>query len=299
MKKIFCLLSCFLVLACIAIGSFAFSACEEQAKYSCEPYENIVYGEHERQTLDIYLPNERSGTVGLILNIHGGGWSGGSKSDCKNARKWCETYGYVVAAINYHYISAEFSCDDIMQDVALSLEKIKEFAANKGINIEKALLTGSSAGGHLSLFYAYKYADAAAIKPVAVASYAGPTDLTDSNYYVNNDNAVGYLDLFSKLCHTTFLADDYLNPDNQEKLLSYSPVNYVSATAVPTLICHGKKDDVVPYSNATILKQKLDLYGVKNDFVSYENSGHSLGQDKQQSKQAKKLFAWYAETYLV
>lgn len=235
----------------------------------------------------------------MIFIIHGGAWIGGDKNDCnKNLDKWCKTYGYAIAAINYHYISSEFSCDDIMQDIAMSLNKIKEFAKDKKYNIEKTMLVGSSAGGHLSLFYAYKYANVASIKPVAVANYSGPTDLTDVNYYINNENASGYLELFSNLCHNNFTIDNYLTGDMQEKLLEYSPVNYVSESSVPTLICHGDIDDIVPHSNAVTLKEKLDLFNVKSDFLSYKNSGHSLSGDKKQSKKAKILFEEYANNYL-
>lgn len=296
MKRI---LQIILALVCITGSIFTLSACEKSGEYSYDKYEDIMYGDYERQKLDLYLPNDRGGSVGLIFVIHGGAWIGGDKSDCaKNLDKWCSTYGYATAAINYHYISDEFSCDDIMEDIARSLEVIKNFAADKGMNIEKTMLVGNSAGGHLALLYAYRYADTSAIKPVAVANYSGPTDLRDENYFVGNENAAGYLDLFSRLCHTTFTESNYLSDKMQARLLEASPVHYITQNTVPTLICHGKQDDIVPYSNAEILKRQLDIYGVKNDFVSYPTSGHSLGSDKKQSKEAKELFAEYARTYL-
>lgn len=299
MKKIIKKFGAFLVLICVLGSTFAFSACEWWGKYSYEKHEDVAYGEHERQTLSLYLPDGCEGSVGLILVIHGGAWIGGDKSDCyKNLDKWCSRYGYATAAINYHYISSEFSCDDIMEDIFLALAKIKDFAAEREINVEKVMLVGNSAGGHLSLLYAYRYADVSPIRPVAVANYSGPTDLCDENYYVGNENAAGYLDLFSRLCHTSFTEENYLDEEMQRKMLEFSPVSYVSESSVPTLICHGERDDIVPYSNAVTLKKQLDLYGVRSDFVSYPNSGHSLGSDKKQSEEAKKLFAEYAEAYL-
>lgn len=295
MKRLFKLTKIFIIIICFVCCSFIISC----KKYTYNKYENIAYGDYERQTFNLYLPDGRTGTVGLILVIHGGGWAGGDKSDCnKNLDKWCKTYGVATASINYHFISSEFSCDDIIDDIALSLDKIKEFALTKGVNIEKVMLAGNSAGGHLSLLYAYKYANRASIKPVAVANYSGPTDLTDVNYYINNENASGYLDLFSRLCHTTFTFDNYLDDEMQQKLLEYSPVNYVNESTVPTLICHGDKDNVVPYSNGVILKEKLNMYGVKSDFVSYSNSGHSLSGDKKSTERAKDIFASYVNTYL-
>lgn len=296
MKRGIRVISIILTLICIVGSIFTLSACNE---YKFDKYENISYGDYERQTLNLYIPQDCGDTVGLILVIHGGAWIGGDKDyyDGK-LETWCKSYGYAAAAINYHFISEEFSCEDILNDITLSLEKIKAFALEKGVNIQKCMLTGNSAGGHLSLLYAYKCADTAPITPVAVANYSGPTDLTDQNYYVNNENASGYLDLFSKLCHTTFTADNYLLEEMQAKLLEYSPVNYVTQNTVPTLICHGDADEIVPYSNATILKQKLDSYGVKNDFVSYKNSGHSLSGDKKSKRKANDLFESYANKYL-
>lgn len=295
MKKLLKLIKTFIIIICFVCCFFMLS-CKNN---SYTKYENIAYGDYERQTFNLFLPDGRTGTVGLILVIHGGGWVGGDKEYYnKKLDGWCKEYGVAAASINYHYISCEFSCDDIIDDIALSLEKIKEFALTKGVNIEKVLLTGNSAGGHLSLLYAYKYANRASIKPVAVANYSGPTDLTDVNYYINNENASGYLDLFSRLCHTTFTFDNYLDDEMQEILLEYSPINYVNESTVPTIICHGDEDDIVPYSNGVTLKEKLNMYGVKSDFVSYSNSGHSLSGDKKSSKKAKKIFASYVNDYL-
>lgn len=289
----------FIAVVCTFFVGVCFSACGEKEKYSADKYTDVVYGEHERQRLDISLPKEKSGTVGLILFIHGGGWGAGDKSVYSdNLDKWSKVYGYATAAINYRYASGEYFVDDLMEDIALSLIKIKEFAAEKGYNIEKTMLTGSSAGGHLSLLYAYKYADSSAIMPVAVTDYSGPTDLTDGNYYANEQTTPTYLELFSLLCGDSFDEDNYLTPEKKEKMLAASPISYVNEKTVPTLICHGNADDVVPYSNAVILKAKLDEYGVENNLVTYNKSGHSLGGDKKARKRAQKLFIAYAEKYL-
>lgn len=298
MKRILNSLGALFLIICMLSGALSLFSCNIGNKYTYDKYVDIAYGEHERQALDICIPRDREGEVGLILIIHGGAWVAGDKSSCaKDLDRWCGEYGYVTAAINYHYISSEYSCDDIMQDIALSLDKIKEFASEKGIDIEKAMLVGSSAGGHLSLLYAYGYADMASIQPVAVANYSGPTDLTDPNYYVDNENSLAYLSLFSDLCHASFTESDYQSEEMQVRMLEYSPISYVRS-AVPTLICHGDADNVVPYSNALTLKAGLDIYGVKNDLLTYKNSGHSLSEDKEASQRAKELFAFYAETYL-
>ncbi|NLB28762.1 MAG: hypothetical protein GX823_00815, partial [Clostridiales bacterium] len=39
------------------------------------------YGEDPRQAVDIYLPNEGQGPFPVVFFLHGGGWTGGSRSD--------------------------------------------------------------------------------------------------------------------------------------------------------------------------------------------------------------------------
>lgn len=294
LSKILCLC---LTIFCMFSSGLILSACSK--KYDYETFKNVAYGEHERQTLNLFLPKEKNGNVGLILFIHGGGWAGGDKS-CYDDEldHWCKTYGYATASINYRYISNEIHSEDILEDISSSLQKIKDMAKEKGINIEKVLLSGSSAGAHLSLLYAYKYANTSSIKPVAVASFCAPTDLTDTNYFNDEETTPIYLDLFSKLCDETITRENLNESEIQEKMLDSSPINFIDKNFVPTLICHGLKDIVVPYSNATTLKNRLDFYGVKNDLVTYPSSGHELGKDKKQSKQAKKLMQQYAKTYL-
>lgn len=278
----------------------SFVSCKNK-KFEYETFLNLSYGNHERQVLDLYLPKETT-SAGLILFIHGGCWEAGDKSTYqRECEKWCESKGYATATINYRYISETSSGENILNDIGSGLEKIKNFAQGKNINIEKVLLTGSSAGGHLSLLYAYKCSENSAIKPVAVVDYCGPTDLTDDYYFSDEQNQEGslaYFTLFSNLISETITKENLNTPKIQSKLLEFSPITYVCDSTVPTVICHGFKDEIVPISNAQTLKQKLDLFGVQNDFVVYKNSGHSLSADKQQKKQAKKLMEEYAKKYL-
>ncbi|MFM7737764.1 MAG: alpha/beta hydrolase fold domain-containing protein [Planctomycetota bacterium] len=56
---------------------------------------------HERQTLDLFLPEKADGPLPLIIWIHGGGWQTGSKEGCPPLRNGYTERGYAVASINY------------------------------------------------------------------------------------------------------------------------------------------------------------------------------------------------------
>lgn len=268
-------------------------------------FKNLSYGGHERQIMDLYLPEESDGEVGLVLLIHGGAWVGGNKDEYKSALKTaCNDLGYAAAAINYRYLSETVSLHDIADDIELALKKIKEKGAEKGININKVLLTGSSAGAHLAMFYAYSRKNTAPITPAAVVSNCGPTDLSDDNFYYNADLGVNSeLGKFEDIAYLFSCAGGQkftyeTRATAKEALLKVSPIYYVNSDAVPTVINHGKKDTIVPFSNAEAIVEKFKEYGVKYDFNIYPNSGHSLNNDEANRKIADDLLFKYLETYL-
>ena len=264
------------------------------------PYimKDVSYGSAgERNLLDLYLPENYTGEVGLVLYIHGGGWIYGSKADYDYCAETVQR-GYAAATINYRYAAMDVSIWDILDDVTAALAKIKELAAEKGITINKCMLSGFSAGGHISLMYAYTRASSAPITPVAVVSKSGPTDLTDKAY----KNSSTIMTALSAVSGTT----DYgvlINSSNfdqaavQYLLLQASPINYVS-TAVPTIFCHGTNDSIVPYTNGITLLQKIDPTGVPYVPITFQNSEHGLENDPAASAYAQQCIENYEKTYL-
>lgn len=262
-------------------------------------YRDLAYGNHQRQVLDLNIPKDNDGEIGLVLFIHGGAWVAGDKDGYINGvENASDTYGYAAASLNYRYLSEDVDFYDILDDIDSALKCIKEKGAENGVNINKVLLTGDSAGGHLSMLYAYSRAATAPITPAAVVSNSGPADLADDNFYINN--ALGDADyiaaLFSYGCGQYFTYAEKAMAE--QALLNVSPVYYVNENTVPTVINHGMKDSIVPFSNAETLDAKLTEYGVSHDFNIYPNSDHDLGADKDNAKIAEKLLLEYCQTYL-
>lgn len=270
-----------------------------ESKVNTYEYRDVSYGAHERNKLDLNIPKDNDGEIGLILFIHGGAWISGDKSSYeKGIESAASHYGFAAASINYRYISADTDMHDELDDIQNALAKIKEIGLENGVNINKVLLTGDSAGGHLALLYAYSRADVSPVPPVAVVSNSGPTDLYDDNFYHNN--AIGDKEtiagLFSYGCGQSFAYSQ--KEYAREALASVSPVSYVNENTVPTVINHGMKDSIVPYSNAQTLDRLLTQYGVTHCFNSYPNSDHDLGADSANSDIASDLLVEYCNTYL-
>jgi dipeptidyl aminopeptidase/acylaminoacyl peptidase len=70
-------------------------------------------------------------------------------------------------------------------------------------------------------------------------------------------------------------------PNAGEIAKSVSPLTYVRAGLPPIITIHGDKDDVVPYTQATRLKDALDKAGVTNKLVTIPGGGHGLFTQQQ------------------
>lgn len=264
-------------------------------------YQNYKYGPavNRRNLMDVAIPKNVT-TSGLVLYIHGGGWVSGDKTINYNDYKKYLDKGLAFAAINYRYAADKVHNQDIMDDITLSLSKIKELAKEYNIDLEKAALFGGSAGAHLSLQYSYTQREVAPIKPAVAMSLSGPTDLLDEYYYDKDGKyAKAYMDMFTKLSGTSITLNNW--KDKADYLKAVSPLYQVNKKedAVPTIIAHGGKDDVVPLSNAISLKDRLNEVGQKVDYFYLPNSGHGLESDPDISTQYWNCFDKYLDDYVL
>lgn len=256
----------------------------------------------ERQMYDLVFPKKASGNLGLVLCIHGGGWVEGDKNDyTKTIMQVSEDRGLACACINYRYVSESVNYEDILEDISSALTAIKAKGKEYGVNIDKVLLTGISAGGHLSLLYAYTRKDVAPIKPVCVVELCGPTDL-ENEFYYSEENIVSKnagVEYFRNIISNG--VDYNIDLDNfdaaRPALKKYSPVNYVNEDTVPTVFGHGEQDEIVPFQNSVDLDRKLTQYNIEHTFISFPNSGHGC-EDKESISMIMKLFFECAEKYL-
>ena len=235
----------------------------------------------------------------MVLFIHGGAWIAGDKESYHGGMNYgASSLGIATASTNYRYLSEDVDILDILDDIDAALAKIKGKGAEVGVNINKVLLTGDSAGAHLSLLYAYARKTTAPITPVAVVSNSGPTDLYDDNFYHNNalgDEAV-ISDLMSKACGQRFTYET--KESAKEALYRVSPIDYVSADCVPTVINHGSADTIVPFSNAQTLDALLTEYGVEHVLNVYQDADHDLGKDDAAKDRADELLFGYIDRFL-
>ena len=113
--------------------------------------EDIAYGLHPSQKLDVYLPDAE--TFPVYVHIHGGGFENGSKADCRTIAEYLTEYGIAVVAPEYRmYPDAAYP--DYLRDsasaVAWAYKKMGEYGANG-----RLFVGGTSAGGYASMMLCF------------------------------------------------------------------------------------------------------------------------------------------------
>jgi acetyl esterase/lipase len=301
-----------LTASCLLAAALFLGACSPGTEpTNTDPNLDLVYGTSSpAQVLDLFLPEAVPGETGpsvLVLYVHGGAWIGGDKRDPPIAelRQIAADKGFAMASMNYRLIqpgsAAPASCEDMLEDIDLAVAFLAGKTAGLGIN--RLVLIGASAGAHLSLLYSYQHhAESASPAPIPIAlcvSLSGPTDFSDPAWYddppADTPDNVQFLTpelkfgIVSALTGESFTPEDYTAVQNgtldavkADALRRISPVNFVNEKVPPTLLAHGVKDGIVPFSNAERLKAKLDTAAVEpaqDRLTVFPTSGHMLDRD--------------------
>lgn len=262
---------------------------------------DVPYGEHERQKLDIFIPENVVCDSGVIFFIHGGGWIQGDKAGHHHDCDYFSRHGYICASMNYRYVSEDINAFDVLDDVAAALGTLNVKCKEHGFNVDKAILSGGSAGGHIALFYSYTRKNDAPVIPVAACVYCPGVDCAEPDFLMGisgelEDWKNGVL---SKCCGITITKENLQNPEQQKVLRRISPDEYVSSECIPTAVFQGRIDTIVPFAQVNKFINKLTECGVPNSLLIYENSDHALDKDPDCTDKSREIIKEYAEKYLM
>ena len=121
-----------------------------------EPYENVsltrdlAYGPHERHRLDVFVSPEKGSGKPVLVFIHGGGFTRGSKHSpgspfYDNVGVWAARNGLVGVTINYR-LAPEFQFPAGIEDLTRVVGWLQSHIAEYGGDPKKIFLWGHSAG---------------------------------------------------------------------------------------------------------------------------------------------------------
>jgi acetyl esterase/lipase len=105
---------------------------------------------HERQVLDIYIPERAAdGRLPIMFWIHGGGWQVGDKSDVALKPKALTERGFVFVSANYRLLP-DVEMSVLVRDVAKAVGWVSRNIANYGGDPQRIFIGGHSAGAQLA-----------------------------------------------------------------------------------------------------------------------------------------------------
>ncbi len=164
----------------------------------------------------------------------------------------------------------------------------------KNIDTTNIGLWGGSAGGHLALMAAYttneQFTGDKELSPHSarvnyVIDNFGPTNLNtlfkiDIGWFGGFMFKLFFQKLYQIREKLVFAMTGYSPKTDRQKINEIcafnSPIKYANKNAVPTIIFHGTKDDVVPISQSKDLKNALDHSLIENEFITVENGDHGF-----------------------
>jgi acetyl esterase/lipase len=249
---------------------------------------DIRYGDGpgDSNLLDLFMPDPPpSRALPLIIWVHGGGWSEGSKEPCR-ALPFVNK-GYVVASINYR-LSEQAVYPAQIQDCKGAIRFLRAHAKAYHIDPDKIGVWGESAGGHLVALLGTtagsKELEGTAggnanqsSRVQAVCDWFGPTDLSQ---FADEALAAGII----KSTPGPNLIMHLFGGTLQEKkdlVQAANPIAFISKQdkkqIPPFLIMHGDKDKMVPVAQSHLLDDALANVGVEVDFQIIPGAGHGIG----------------------
>ena len=153
-------------------------------------HENVAYGSHPQQKLDVFLPQGKKGTTPVIVYFHGGGWTGGAMVDhiLGTSLKPLLARGVAVVAVGYRYIR-DARLDGVtppvkacLDDAEAAVRFVKAHAKEWNLDVSRLALAGGSAGACTALYLGLKDDNAlgvVALGPIIAQTSLDPRETRD------------------------------------------------------------------------------------------------------------------------
>ena len=243
-----------------------------QSRYQVTP--NVTYQIQNgyENKLDIYSRKDASGPQPTLFNIHGGGWTGGTKEAAFMAVvPWLEM-GWAV--VNVEYRLAKIShAPAAVEDCLCALRWVAGHASEYHLDPSRIVASGDSAGGHLALMTGFT-PDSAGLDrecPPNDPKNALPKVAAIVNWYGITD-VVDLLDGPNRKTYAVAWLGSALN--REEIARRVSPLTYVRSGLPPVLSIQGDSDPTVPYTHSLRLQDALKKAGVDTELITIPGGKH-------------------------
>src|SRR4051794_224569 len=225
-----------------------------------ERVKNLSYGPYGRRNrLDVYRRKDHPTNCPILFEIHGGGWVIGNKDQQGLPLiQHLTSRGWVCFTANYR-LSPRATFPDHLVDLKRALAWAREHAEEYGGDPNFIVVTGESAGGHLTALVALTQNDpeyqpgfeSADTSVYAAVPYYGIYDFVGRNNVRKKLEKRGFQRFLERSVMKTKLRDD---PEGWAKA---SPMDRITPDDPPLFVIHGRNDTLVPVAEARHFVEKL------------------------------------------
>lgn len=247
-----------LVCSCTTVSLTLVNTLARMSSY--QVYQDLSYGEHQLNSLDVYVPEEilkdSQSAFPVVVFFYGGCWGGcetRSKEDYVFVAQALTEHGYIAVLADYR-LYPEVKFKQIMNDAAHSVEWVKDNIAQHGGDADSIFLMGHSAGAHLAAML------------VLDESYL------NKQSYQSIKGLVGLAGPYDFLPFTKEYQKALFGP--KESYLLSQPINFVEGTEPPLLLLYGNEDEVVFPRNIKNLTAKVKQLGGQVEAKIYNDIDH-------------------------
>jgi acetyl esterase len=192
-----------------------------------------------------------------MVFFHGGGWSGGEPSKLYPQAEYLASRGMVAISAEYRVRKRNDSTPrESVMDAKSAIRWVRAHAGEFGIDPEKILAGGGSAGGHLA---------------AATGTLTGFNEDSD-NLLVSERPAA--LVLFNPVYDNS--SKGYGHDRVKEYWQEISPMHNLSAKTPPTIVFLGTQDKHIPVATAEKYKMLMEEKGVRSDLHIYAGQKHGF-----------------------
>jgi len=243
-------------------------------QYAITPNITYLTANNYESKLDIYKRRDTSGPQPTLIWIHGGGWVGGAKEGAiMSLMPWFEM-GWNVVNVEYRLARISLA-PAAVEDCLCALRYVATHAKSYDIDTNRLVVSGESAGGHLSLTTGM-IPETAGLdrgcpgeplpKVAAIINWYGITDVND---LLDGPNRKSYA--------VAWLSSQ---PNREEIARRVSPLHYVRPGLPPILTVHGDADPNVPYRHALQLRDALTKADVPNQLLTIPGGSMATSRRK-------------------
>ena len=246
---------------------------------------NVVYNVASGQELklDVYRPRQSASPTPtltpVVVYIHGGGWVTGTKEGSVLALMPFLAMGLPVVNVEYR-LGRVAPAPAAVEDCRCALRWIILNAGKYNFDVNRLVVAGASAGGHLALMTGMVPVSAGfdrACPPDPKVRWTG-TDRSEPKVaaIINWFGITDVRDMLEDGGNPRSYAIEWVGDRNDTTRIAtrVSPLTYVRPGLPPILTIHGTADNIVPASNATRLHEALEKAGTPNRLVLLKDAGH-------------------------